>query len=96
MSQLLRSLKSIEDTVSSALIDYVQDVPKNGFFEPHRSLRDDLGIESLTLVSIILRIADELGMDPMSFSGELTPPATVGDLLALGKSFQSSMSLTTE
>ena len=96
MSQLLRSLKSIEDTVSSALIDYVQDAPKNGFFEPYRSLRDDLGIESLTLVSIILRIADELGVDPMSFSGELTPPTTVGDLLALGKSFQTSTSLTSE
>lgn len=49
-------------------------------------LRSDLAIESYSLVSIIVRLSDELGVDAASVELELHRLETVGDLIRLGES----------
>ena len=87
----LERKKTIADTVSGILLDYIPDTPGPGQlpFPSSRSLREDLGIESLSLVSVVLRIADELGVDAMNISEGLHSLRTVGDLLILAKSLQT-------
>jgi acyl carrier protein len=42
---------------------------------------NQLGIESLSLVSLLVRIGDELGVDVVESGVELGYPKTIGDLL---------------
>jgi acyl carrier protein len=49
------------------------------------SLRDDLAIESLSLVSLVVRLGDELGVDAADDALELEGLTTVGDLLAMAR-----------
>ena len=52
------------------------------------SLRDDLAIESLSLVSLTLRIGDEMGVDVMEVGVELGAVKTVGDLVRVARTLE--------
>jgi acyl carrier protein len=54
------------------------------------SLRGDLGIESLSLVSLVVRIGEELGTDIADRGVDLQGLRTVADLTALVGSLQQS------
>ncbi len=54
------------------------------------SLRGDLGIESLSLVSLVVRIGEELGTDIADRGVDLQGLRTVADLAALVGSLQHS------
>jgi len=56
------------------------------------SLRNDLGIESLSLISVILRLGEALQIDIGESGLQLHSVETFADLLALGKSLQISKS----
>ena len=48
--------------------------------DAHLSLKNDLAIESLSLVSLTLRLGDELGVDVAEMGLELGEVKTLGDL----------------
>jgi acyl carrier protein len=75
---------ALEGWVERLLAEYAQ-TPIKGPLPPGLSLRDDLAIESLSLVSLVVRLGDELGVDAADESLELQDLATVGDLLALAR-----------
>lgn len=54
-------------------------------------LRADLGIESFSLVSIVVRLSDELGIDPAKAELELQRLETVADLIALGEALSPTL-----
>ena len=54
------------------------------------NLREDLGIESLALVSLIVRMGDELGVDVVDSGIELGAAKTVGDLVRVAHTLAGS------
>jgi acyl carrier protein len=58
--------------------------------DPRLSLRDDLGIESLSLVSLVVRLGDELGVDAADDALDLAGLKTVGDLVVLARRLASA------
>lgn len=75
---------ALEGWVERTLAEYAQ-VPVRAPLDASLSLRDDLAIESLSLVSLVVRLGDELGVDAADESLELQGLSTVGDLLALAR-----------
>jgi acyl carrier protein len=73
-----------EEQVTRLLAGYAQR-PLGPRPDPRLSLRDDLGIESLALVSLVVRLGDELGVDASDDALELAGLSTVGDLVALAR-----------
>ena len=49
------------------------------------ALREQLGIESLSLVSLLLRMADEVGVDLLESGIEIGQARTVGDLVQVAR-----------
>jgi acyl carrier protein len=70
--------------VGRLLAEYAQKAAPEPL-DPRLSLRDDLAIESLSLVSLVVRLGDELGADAADESLELGGLATVGDLIDLAR-----------
>jgi acyl carrier protein len=85
----LQTDKSLEDRISGILLEYAQNTLQSQALSASQSLRNDLAIESLSLVSVVLRIGDEFGVDIASSGGELELSSfeTVGDMWRLGQSF---------
>jgi len=73
-----------EDRVTRLLAGYAQR-PLGARPDARLSLRDDLGIESLSLVSLVVRLGDELGVDAADDALDLAGLRTVGDLVALAR-----------
>jgi acyl carrier protein len=74
----------LESWVGRMLGEYAQR-PVSGPLDPRMSLRDDLAVESLALVSLVVRLGDELGVDAGDESLALEGLTTVGDLVALAR-----------
>jgi acyl carrier protein len=79
-----------EEQVTRLLAGYAQR-PLGPRPDPRLSLRDDLGIESLALVSLVVRLGDELGVDASDDALELAGLSTVGDLVALARRLGNGM-----
>jgi acyl carrier protein len=77
-----KSADPLDDWVGRVLAEYAQRALPAPL-DPRLSLRDDLAVESLSLVSLVVRLGDELGVDAADESLELERLLTVGDLLAL-------------
>jgi len=69
--------------VESLVLEYAQSPPLASPLDSRLSLKDDLAIESLSLVSLTLRLGDELGVDVVELGLELGDVKTVGDLLRI-------------
>lgn len=78
----------IDELVHRLLHEYAQNGANPGPFDPGLSIRDDLGIESLSLVSLAVRLGDHLGVDVASEEMELGSLRCVADVLALGRRLQ--------
>jgi acyl carrier protein len=63
------------------VLEYAQSVPAGRPLDDRLRLRDDLAIESLSLVSLTLRLGDEFGVDVMEVDVELGNVKTLGDLV---------------
>jgi acyl carrier protein len=84
-----RGNESVERWVESVIAEYAQR-PPGGTLDARLSLRDDLAIESLSLVSLVVRLGDALGIDAAADDdglslGELR---TVGDVVSLAQRFE--------
>jgi hypothetical protein len=60
--------------------EYAQGLPEGRPLEAGLSLKNDLAIESISLVSLTLRLGDELGVDVVEMGLELGNVKTLGDL----------------
>jgi acyl carrier protein len=72
--------ESLESRVERLVREYARELPAGGL-NARLSLRDDLAIESLSLVSLTLRLGDELGVDVLEAGVELGEMKTLGDLV---------------
>jgi acyl carrier protein len=68
------------DRLESVLADYVPVMPTNRPLDEGLSLRQDLAVDSLALVSILIRIGDDFGIDMADQEFDLAGLETVGDL----------------
>jgi len=73
--------ETMESRVERLVLEYAQAVPKGRPLEARISLQDDLAIESLSLVSLALRLGDEFGVDVVNMDIELGAVKTFGDLM---------------
>lgn len=73
--------ETAEARVERLVTEYAINVPSARPLDPGLSLRDDLAIESLSLVSLTLRLADELGVSVDDLDLELGEVKTIKDLV---------------
>jgi acyl carrier protein len=77
--------ETAEARVERLVCEYAEAVPAKRPLDARLSLRDDLAIESLSLVSLTLRMADELGVQLDELDLELGEVKTVGDLVRVAQ-----------
>jgi acyl carrier protein len=77
--------ESMKERVQRLVHEYAQNLPAGRSLGPELSLRKDLAVESLSLVSLTIRLGDELGVDVVELDVNIGPIETIGDLIALGQ-----------
>jgi acyl carrier protein len=77
--------ETLEDRVERLVLEYAQSPVPARPIDQGLSLRNDLVIESLSLVSLALRLGDELGVDLAEAGFELGDVKTVGDLVTMAR-----------
>jgi acyl carrier protein len=87
--------ESMQAHVERLVREYSDGVP-SGALSMALSLRDDLAIESLSLVSLAVRLGADLGVDIADVGLELGGVKTVGDLVSVAESIHASFNRTTE
>jgi len=83
----MSSRTSIEEQVSTLVIQAAQGKLGPDRITPEINLRRDLGLDSLGLSTLLLRLGEDLGVDPDDFIEMLveSPINTVADMVALGE-----------
>jgi acyl carrier protein len=71
------------DARVTALVREYSANPPTGPLDPNASLRGDLGVDSLSLVSVTVTLGDEFGIDLVEWGADLSKLQTLGDLVAL-------------
>jgi len=80
--------ETMELRVERLVLEYAQVVPKARPLERRLSLQNDLAIESLSLVSLALRLGDEFGVNVVDMGLELGAIKTFGDLLDVARTMK--------
>ncbi len=73
--------ESAQARVERLVLEYAQSIPSGRPLDTGLSLKDDLAIESLSLVSLTLRLGEELGVDVVEMDLGLGDVKTIGDLV---------------
>jgi acyl carrier protein len=71
------------DRVATVLAEYVPVIPANRPLPEGLSLRQDLALDSLGLVSVLIRLGNDFGIDVGDQEFDLASLETVGDLVHL-------------
>ncbi len=77
--------ETTEARVERLVLEYAQSVPEGRPLDPGLSLQNDLAIESLSLVSLALRLGGEFGVDIVDLDLELRDLRTLGDLTKVAR-----------
>ena len=85
--------ETTEAQVERLVREYSQSAPQEGPLSPRLSLRDDLAIESLTLVSLAVQLGSELGVDVVDVGLELVDVKTLGDLVRVARGISEARSV---
>jgi acyl carrier protein len=84
--------ETIEETMQTRLerlvLEYAQTAPEARPLEARLSLQNDLSIESLSLVSLALRLGDEFGVNVVDMDLELGAVKTFGDLVKVAQTLK--------
>jgi acyl carrier protein len=72
----------LEARVAALVLEYSHR-PLTGSLDPKASLRNDLGVDSLSLVSVAVALGEELGVDLVEWGADLGKLVTLADLMAL-------------
>jgi len=83
------SNEPLEDRVGRLLLQYAGAGGVAQPLDPALLLGNDLGVESLSLVSVAVRLGEELGVDIVEQGAELGDLRTVGDVIALARELAS-------
>jgi acyl carrier protein len=78
-------MSTLDQRVTDLVLQYAPTPPRTPLVAT-LSLRRDLSIDSLSLVSLTLRLGDELNVDLIERGVDLSHLDTVGDLIALAHS----------
>src|SRR5262249_11705398 len=81
--------ETLEEQITRLLLDHAQNVPAERPFPLGLSIRKDLAVESLSLVSVTVKLGDELGVDVLEAGIELGTLETVGDLVGIARGLAS-------
>jgi acyl carrier protein len=81
--------ETLSELVERLVLEYAQTAPPARPLDPGLSLRDDLAVESLSLVSLTLRIGDELGVDVLEAGLELGDVRTIADLVGVAEKMRA-------
>jgi acyl carrier protein len=81
--------ESLEQRVTRLVIEYAQTPPTGPSpLDPKLTLRGDLAIDSLALVSLAIRLGEEFGVDIVESGVEFGQLQTVGDLTEIAQKLQ--------
>jgi len=80
--------ETAEACVERLVLEYAQSLPAARPLDARLSLVTDLAIESLSLVSLALRLGGELGVDIVDAGLELRDLRTYGDLVNVAQSLK--------
>jgi acyl carrier protein len=80
--------ESMEIRVERLVLEYAQSVPERRPLHAGLSLQSDLAIESLSLVSLALRLGGEFGVDVVDMGLELGELKTFGDLVKVARTLK--------
>ena len=74
----------VDARVTALVLEYSQSPPV-GPLDLNASLRNDLGVDSLSLVSVAVALGDQFGVDLVEWGAELSRLETLADLISLGR-----------
>ena len=81
--------QEIESKITSLVLEYAIHAPPDRPLRPEFTLRDEIGLDSFALVSLMLRLGDEFDVDFVEESARLGiglhEISTFGDLVRLGR-----------
>ena len=84
---------SVESKITSLVLEYALQAPDDRPLRPEYSLRDEIGLDSFALVSLMLRLGEELNVDLAEESGrlgiDLQQIVTFGDLVRMAKTLSA-------
>ena len=86
-------IQSVEDPASRVdrlVREFAQGIPAGRILDGNLSLKNDLAIESLSLVSLTLRLGDEMGVDVVEMGLELGDVKTLSDLVQIADTISRS------
>ena len=79
----------LESKITDLVLEYALNPPNDRPLRPDLSLRDEIGLDSFALVSLMLRIGEEFSVDLAEESSKvginLQEISTFGDLMRLGR-----------
>src|SRR4051812_45965611 len=80
------AIESMSERITRLLIQYARTTVSDAHstLPPALSIRNDLAVESLSLVSVLVDLGAELDVDIAESGLELSRIQTVGDLIAVG------------
>jgi acyl carrier protein len=85
---------AVDAKIARLVQEYALNAPADRPLDPGLSLRDDIGLDSFSLVSLMLRLGEEFNVDFAEESARLginlEQIATFGDLLRLGRSLSEA------
>jgi acyl carrier protein len=83
----------VESKVTALVLEYALQAPTERPLRPERSLRDEIGIDSFALVSLMLRLGEELNVDLAEESArlgiDLQTVVTFGDLVRMAQTLSA-------
>lgn len=82
--------ETTEACVERLVLEYAQSVPSGRPLAAQLSLQQDLAIESLSLVSLALRLGNEFGVDVVELGLELRDLKTFGDLVEVARTLKQA------
>jgi acyl carrier protein len=85
---------SVESKITNLVLEYALHAPAERPLRPEFSLRDEIGLDSFSLVSLMLRLGEEFNIDLAEESArlgiDLGAISTFGDLVRLGQAFSET------
>ncbi len=73
--------ESVEESLERLIVEYAESVPATRPLDAGLLLKEDLAIESLSLVSLTIRLGQEMGLDVAELGLEFGEMRTFGDLV---------------
>jgi acyl carrier protein len=86
--------QAVESMITDLILEYALNAPADRPLRAEFTLRDEIGLDSFSLVSVMLRLGEELNVDLMEASTrlgiDLQQISTFGDLVRLSRAVSPS------